>query len=100
MIKKEEVQRIAKLARLALTEKEEEKFQKDLSSILDYFNLLQEVDVSKVEPLFHPTENFLRIKPDIMRKDKEKPETNELVEKLIEAAPDKKERYVKVKAVF
>ena len=41
MISKEEVQHIAKLARLELTETEVEKMQKDLSAILDYFNLLQ-----------------------------------------------------------
>ena len=47
MISKEEVVRIAKLARLELTETEIEKMQKDLSSILDYFNLLKEAKIEK-----------------------------------------------------
>ena len=55
MINKKEVNHIAKLARLGISEKEEKKFQKDLSSILDYFNCLQEVDVSGKEPTFHQT---------------------------------------------
>ena len=41
MISKEEVEHIAKLARLELSDKETEKMQKDLSAILDYFNLLK-----------------------------------------------------------
>ena len=40
MLSKEEVLKIAKLARLELTEQEVEKMQKDLSAVLDYFNLL------------------------------------------------------------
>ena len=41
MISKEEVRHIAELARLELSEKEIEKMQKDLSAILDYFDLLK-----------------------------------------------------------
>ena len=47
MISKEEVQHIAKLARLELTEKEAEKMQKDLSEILDYFDLLKKAPKAK-----------------------------------------------------
>ncbi|MDP2664107.1 MAG: Asp-tRNA(Asn)/Glu-tRNA(Gln) amidotransferase subunit GatC, partial [bacterium] len=48
MISKEEVKHIAKLARLGLSDKEIGKFQKDLSSILDYVEKLKKVDVSGV----------------------------------------------------
>jgi len=100
MIKKEEVKHIAKLARLGISEKEAEKFQKELSSILEYFNSLKEVDASKAEPTFHPAERFFERKTDIMREDKEKPQPVGLADKLIKMAPDKKERHIKVKAVF
>ena len=43
MISKEEVEHIAKLARLELTGKETEKMQKDLTEILGYFDLLKNV---------------------------------------------------------
>lgn len=56
MIKKEEVKHVAKLARLDLTEKETEKFQKELSLILGYIDKLKKVDVSKVKPTSHPQE--------------------------------------------
>lgn len=92
MFDKKEVKHIAKLARLGLTEKEEEMFQKDFSSILDYFNLLKEVDVKDVKPTFHPTEDFLgkELREDVG----EKQDFN------VEQAPEKEKRYIKVKAIF
>ena len=62
MITKKEVQHIAKLARLGLTEKEIEKFQEELSSILGYIDKLKKIDVSKVNPTSHPlsVENITR----------------------------------------
>ncbi|MCJ7624629.1 MAG: Asp-tRNA(Asn)/Glu-tRNA(Gln) amidotransferase subunit GatC [Anaerolineaceae bacterium] len=47
---KEEVEHIAKLARLELTEIEVEKFQRQLSDVLDYFVRLQELDTSDILP--------------------------------------------------
>jgi aspartyl-tRNA(Asn)/glutamyl-tRNA(Gln) amidotransferase subunit C len=46
---KEEVQKIAELARLELREEEIEKYRDQLSGILDYVNKLQEVDTSGAE---------------------------------------------------
>lgn len=100
MIKKEEVKHIAKLARLGIIRKEEEKFQKDLSSILDYFNSIKEVNVSKIKPTFHPTEYFFKRKLEVMREDIAESQPVETTNKLIEAAPEKKERHIKVKSVF
>ena len=93
IITKEEVIKIAKLSRLELTEKEIKKMQKDLSGILDYFNLLKKVK-SKVKI------SDLIKKEESLRKDQANPQLDSVVKKLIEAAPDKKENYVKVKAVF
>jgi len=99
MITKEEVKRIASLARLGIGEAEEEKFQKEISSILDYFKSLQELDVSKVQPLLHPGENFME-ESGIMRSDREDVYSSDSAEKLVEAAPDKQKEYIKVKAIF
>ncbi len=62
MISREEVQHIAKLARLGLTETEIKKFQKELSSILDYVEKLKRVDVTEVAATSHPlsAENIAR----------------------------------------
>ena len=100
MINKKEVKHIAKLARLGLAEKEIKKFQKDLSSILDYFDSLEEIDVSKVQPTFHSAEHFFERRLGIMRKDEVKSSLAETVNKLIEAFPQKEEKHLKVKNIF
>jgi aspartyl-tRNA(Asn)/glutamyl-tRNA(Gln) amidotransferase subunit C len=50
MIDREQVRKVAHLARLELTPEEEEKFTTQLGSILDYFEQLSELDVSNVPP--------------------------------------------------
>jgi aspartyl-tRNA(Asn)/glutamyl-tRNA(Gln) amidotransferase subunit C len=94
MISKEEVQKIAELARLELSGKEAEKMQKDLSAILDYFDLLK-----KAPPL---RQGFAGQAPESnnLRKDEVLPEKREMAEKIIQSAPDKKDDYIKVKAVL
>lgn len=51
----EQVKKVAKLANLPLTPEEEEKYSEQLSAILGYFEKLNEVDTSKVEPTFNVT---------------------------------------------
>lgn len=96
MITKEEVMKIAKLARLELTEEEIEKMQKDLSEILDYFNTLKKIDFRKTITI--STDGLL--KKGVMRKDEIKSQSDEMPKKLIWASPDKKENHIKVKAIF
>jgi len=91
MISKKEVQHIAKLARLGITEKEEEKFQKELSSILDYIEKLKKVDVSKTEPTSHPL--FIK---NVTRKD----EVDSKKEELLGSAPVTERGYIKVKSIL
>ena len=49
MISKKQVQHIAKLAKLPLSEEETIKFQKQLSDVLDYIAILEELDTEKAE---------------------------------------------------
>ncbi len=46
----EEVEHIAALARLELTEEEKERYQEQLSAILDYAARLQAIDTSGIPP--------------------------------------------------
>lgn len=48
MLSKEEIQHIASLARIKLTEEEETKYQHDLSQVLDFFKELESVDTAGV----------------------------------------------------
>ena len=95
MISKQEVEHIAKLARLGLTEKEIEKFQRELSKILDYIEKLKEVDVSEVEPTSHSI-----LVENIMRIDELKKEKIEIGKKLVEMAPEKKSGFLKTKSIL
>ncbi|MBS7247573.1 MAG: Asp-tRNA(Asn)/Glu-tRNA(Gln) amidotransferase subunit GatC [Candidatus Jordarchaeales archaeon] len=56
MITKEVVEHVAWLARIKLSEEEKEKFARQLSEILEYFNVISKVDTSSVEPTFHVLE--------------------------------------------
>jgi aspartyl-tRNA(Asn)/glutamyl-tRNA(Gln) amidotransferase subunit C len=95
VINKEEVKHIAKLARLGLTEKEIEQLQKELSSILDYFEELKEVDISEIEPTTHSI-----LVENVMREDQINEKLKMKNEKLLELAPDKKDGYLKVKSIL
>ncbi|MBP6891109.1 Asp-tRNA(Asn)/Glu-tRNA(Gln) amidotransferase subunit GatC [Candidatus Parcubacteria bacterium] len=53
MISKDQIQHIAKLAKLDLSKSEEENLAKDLDSILDYVEKMKEADVTKIEPTSH-----------------------------------------------
>lgn len=47
----DETRRVAELARLELSEKDEELFAEQLSAVLDYIGQLNELDTEDVEPL-------------------------------------------------
>ncbi|KPJ71548.1 glutamyl-tRNA amidotransferase [Parcubacteria bacterium DG_74_3] len=96
MLKKEEVEHIAKLARLGLTEKELEKMKRELSKILDYFEQLKEIDVSRVEPATHSVkvENVMREDEERLKKPKDQNK------KLLDLVPERKDNYLKVKSIL
>ena len=52
---KKDVEHVAKLAKLTLTPTEVTKFQKQLSSIVDYISELNQVDTSGIEPTSQTT---------------------------------------------
>jgi aspartyl-tRNA(Asn)/glutamyl-tRNA(Gln) amidotransferase subunit C len=59
----EQVIKVAKLARLELTEEEVKEFAGQLSAILEYVEKMNELDTGDVEPLAHclPVSNVLRV---------------------------------------
>ncbi len=89
MITRKEVEHVAKLARLALTEEETEKYTEQFSSILDYFNQLNEVNTENIEPMVHvlPVRN-------VMREDKAELASNK--QDILRNAPLEEDGYFKV----
>jgi aspartyl-tRNA(Asn)/glutamyl-tRNA(Gln) amidotransferase subunit C len=53
MIRKEEIEHMGWLARIELSEAEKVLFEKQISSILDYFAVLDEVETADVDPTYH-----------------------------------------------
>lgn len=89
MIDREQVQKVAYLARLQLTPEEEEKFTTQLNNILDYFEQLSELDVSEVEP----TTRAIDVS-NVVRVDRHQPYAAR--EEILEGAPDRDGEFFKV----
>lgn len=91
----DQVKHTAKLAQLNLTNEEIKEFRRDLSAILGYVDLLNEVATSAVEPTFQTTglRNVLRLddvrKEECLRQDQ-----------VLSNAPRTKDGYVKTKPVL
>ncbi len=90
----EEIEHVAKLARLKLTEQEKETFTKQLSSILDYAKQLDEIDTKNIEP----TNQIIGLQ-NIIRQDEINPIETEK-EKLLQCASDVENNFIKVPAVL
>jgi len=56
MVEEEKIRKVAKNARLNLSDEEVEEFGEDLDDILEAFDSLDDIDASGVEPAFHPIE--------------------------------------------
>lgn len=93
MLSEEEVKKVAEMARIELTDSEVAKFQKDLSSVLDYVDVLQEVNTDGLEIVSSVTglENVTR--PDVAK-------LIDYQEDIIANAPERKDRYYKVKSIL
>lgn len=63
-VTEKDVQYIANLAKLQVTEEEAKSYAKDMSSILGYMELLNEVDTSNIEPLEHVIDLDSRFRKD------------------------------------
>lgn len=88
-----QVRKVAKLARLELTDEEVGRFSRDLGAILEYIQKLNELNTEGVEPLAHclPITNVLR--PDEVR-----PSLG--AEATLANAPERYEDYFKVPSIF
>lgn len=56
MVSEKEIEKIATLARLSLSAEEKQAFAKQISSVLDYFQEMAQVNTDGVEPLVTATD--------------------------------------------
>ena len=92
-INRDDVLKIAHLARLELSEEEVEKYTGQLNSILNYMEKLNELDTEEVEPMSHPHD--IR---NVMRPDELKPSLSR--EEAMRNAPKRTDIYFKVPKVL
>lgn len=67
-VTKDTVKHVARLARIAVTEEEAERMTGELSSILDWVDQLNEVDVEGVEPMTSVVETAMKMREDVVTK--------------------------------
>jgi aspartyl-tRNA(Asn)/glutamyl-tRNA(Gln) amidotransferase subunit C len=89
----EEVNHIANLARLNLTDEEKQKYQEQLSAILDYAARLQELDTSGIAPTASVLSASSPLRPD--QAGQSLP-----VEEALENSPSKTDNQFRVPPVF
>jgi len=88
-----EVLHIARLARIALTDADVERFTAQLSGILDHFAALSKVDTEGVEPTAHPLPLS-----NVMRADVVAPSLSQ--EEALANAPEREDGFFRVRAVL
>jgi aspartyl-tRNA(Asn)/glutamyl-tRNA(Gln) amidotransferase subunit C len=89
----DQVRKVARLARLELSEPDLTRMQQQLSAILDYVEQLNQLNTDGVEPLAHPLPVSNVFRPD-------DPVPSLPVDEALQNAPDRVGDYFGVPAVF
>ena len=93
MIDLEQVRKVALLARLELTEAEEQQFTEQLNGILDYVQQLNELNTDNIEPTTRAIELS-----NITRQDELAPFEDR--ESILGSAPDREDDFFKVPKIL
>ena len=91
-INKNTINKIARLSRIKLDDKESEDYIKDLNSILDWVEQLNEVNTENIEPLSN-------ISSSVLPKREDTPKDANSSDEILENAPDKLEGFFAVPKV-
>ena len=92
-ITREEVKKVAHLARLELNEGEIDKHAKQLEKILEYIRQLEKIDTDDVTSTTRAIEVI-----NVFRKDEKK--KSDCVEELLELSPSREDKYFKVPKII
>ena len=93
LLSKHDLEHLAKLARIELDPKEEEKLLKDLGNILDHFTVLQKLDTANAAPMAGGTDLRSVFRSDAERENTDRGEGTD-------AFPEKKDGFLKVPPIF
>jgi aspartyl-tRNA(Asn)/glutamyl-tRNA(Gln) amidotransferase subunit C len=95
MLTSEEVQHVATLARIDLTQEEITAFQEDLSKVLIFFKELEALDTEREADMGHITGRVNEARTDLVKEATE--ETKETIRRNF---PEAEEGYLKVRSVL
>ena len=92
-LSREQVEHVARLARVGITEEDVDRFRHQLSDVLDYFERLREVDTENVPPTSHtlPLHNIMR---------EDEPQAPFDADLILANAPDKEDDRIRVRAIL
>jgi len=66
-VNNELISRLQNLALVELNDREKERIKRDIKNILDFFDQINKLDLSNVEPLFHPISTGKLRKDEIIK---------------------------------
>ncbi len=92
-VSRTDIENLAKLARLRLTEEDVNSFYTELNAILAYFDQLQTVDVTDVEPMVHAVPGDHLLEDDV-------PHVSLPLEVVLRDAPDRTEEFFRLPRVL
>ena len=95
MISGDEVKKLARLSRVALTDEEVEKFRGDMDSIVAYIDTIQKVALPE-----KPSGSAYLDIQNVMREDANPHEPGAFTEALLSQAPRREGNYLKVKKII
>jgi len=93
MISREDVEHVARLARLALSDAEVERMREQLSGILAYIDTLRALDTAGVEPTSHAVPLV-----NVMRDDEPRPGLSQ--DEALANAPDRSDVFFRVPRII
>jgi aspartyl-tRNA(Asn)/glutamyl-tRNA(Gln) amidotransferase subunit C len=89
----DDVRRVARLTRIAMTDREVETLRAQLARVLDHFQSLRQIDTTDVEPTGHATDTST-----VMRNDEPRPSLPR--EAVLKNAPEVDDPFIRVKPVL
>lgn len=93
MLKKEDIEKLAQLARLDIPDAEKETLRKEVDSILGYVSEIQKISGEEIKKEAGEIKN-------VMREDPNSHLSGEFSKDLLEEAPRRQDDYVKVKKIL
>lgn len=65
LISPDETRALAEMLRISITDEEAQRLSRDMSSVLDYVRLLEEVDVTGIDPMGVGADGYAPLRDDV-----------------------------------